>query len=573
MFILRGGPLLRPFFACLLLAAFAWAQESAVPKESEDGIPVQDPVVIRNCSGCHQKDEKGNLSRISWERTTPEGWQEALKRMVRLNGLRISPEDARRVVRSLSSTHGLAPSEAKAVAWYNEGRTIDETFPSDVVRDACASCHPLARGNSWRRSKRDWYLLTTLHNSLYPVVDHTSFRRPRRRNAPPMPGVPEGKEMVDVALEHMQKTNPLQTAEWAEWTAARREPKLAGRWLLSGWQPGHGNVRGVVTIAAGAEDGMFTSSATLQYLSSGKSMTLQGKSVVYTGYAWRGSSSSATKPGTPDQPLTVREVLQLSRDQNTLEGRWFWGDYKEFGIDVKLTRTWDAPVLLSSNLSSLQTGRTATLLLQGDRLPANLTAAEIDLGAGISVVKIVAQTPQALTLEVKTDAAAKAGPRDIAVRQMSLPKALAVFDAIDYIRTTQATATARLGGTTHPKGYHQFEAHAFHRGLDGKPNTEDDIDLGPASVDWSMEEFIANIGDDDREFVGSLSAEGLFTPAAEGPNPQRKWSTNNFGDVWVVAKTKSGAPTRDQKTQAAKCYFVVTIPQYIRWDQAEVAAQ
>ena len=29
------------------------------------------------------EDEKGNLSRISWERTTPEGWEEAIKRMVR----------------------------------------------------------------------------------------------------------------------------------------------------------------------------------------------------------------------------------------------------------------------------------------------------------------------------------------------------------------------------------------------------------------------------------------------------------------------------------------------------------
>jgi len=68
------------------------AATAAAPKPVvEEGIPVTDPLVIAKCSGCHKKDEKGNLSRISWERTTPEGWQEAIKRMVRLNGLELKP--------------------------------------------------------------------------------------------------------------------------------------------------------------------------------------------------------------------------------------------------------------------------------------------------------------------------------------------------------------------------------------------------------------------------------------------------------------------------------------------------
>ena len=71
------------------------------------GIPVTDPLVIAKCSGCHKQDDKGNLTRISWERTTPEGWEEVIKRMVRLNGLTLKPEEARAIIKSLSASHGL----------------------------------------------------------------------------------------------------------------------------------------------------------------------------------------------------------------------------------------------------------------------------------------------------------------------------------------------------------------------------------------------------------------------------------------------------------------------------------
>ncbi len=51
---------------------------------SENGFPVKNALVVSKCGGCHASDAKGNMSRISWIRTTPEGWEEAIKRMVRL---------------------------------------------------------------------------------------------------------------------------------------------------------------------------------------------------------------------------------------------------------------------------------------------------------------------------------------------------------------------------------------------------------------------------------------------------------------------------------------------------------
>src|SRR5262245_6188127 len=72
----------------------------APAQPSEEGFPVTDGLVIKKCGTCHAKDEKGNLSRISWIRTTPEGWQEAIKRMVRLNGVELTPAEARSIVKS-----------------------------------------------------------------------------------------------------------------------------------------------------------------------------------------------------------------------------------------------------------------------------------------------------------------------------------------------------------------------------------------------------------------------------------------------------------------------------------------
>jgi quinohemoprotein amine dehydrogenase len=156
------------------------------------------------------------------------------------------------------------------------------------------------------------------------------------------------------------------------------------------------------------------------------------------------------------------------------------------------------------------------------------------------------------------------------VRRAVAANAIAVYDKIDYIKVSPETSLTRLGGTTHPKGFQQFEAIAWNRGPDGKPNTADDVELGVVDVDWSVEEFYAVYGDDDKEFIGTLSPQGFFTPAAEGPNPKRKFSRNNYGDVWVVA-TYKGEKDKDGKHLTGKSYLVVAVPLYVRWDQPEVA--
>src|SRR5712672_928191 len=99
----------------------ATSAETAKPAP-EEGIPVTNQLVISKCGGCHSKDDKGNMLRISWERATPEGWEQAIKRMVRLRGVRLSPEEGRSILKYLATYHGLAPEEAKPVMYYAEHR-------------------------------------------------------------------------------------------------------------------------------------------------------------------------------------------------------------------------------------------------------------------------------------------------------------------------------------------------------------------------------------------------------------------------------------------------------------------
>jgi quinohemoprotein amine dehydrogenase len=554
------------------------AASSAEPAKSapEEGIPVTSQLVISKCGACHTKDDKGNMLRISWERATPEGWEEALKRMVRLRGVSLTPDEARSVLKYLATYHGLAPEEAKPIMYYAEHRVQDETnIPNDNVKGACANCHVLARPLSWRRTAEDWKDLANLHIALYPQADE-AFRLGINAG-----GFDEGQHHsdagaplpVDIALAYLSKTAPLHTPEWAAWRARMRAPKLAGRWIVSAYMPGRGRFYGEMEVeASNGTDDEFTTRVKLTSIKDGTTISRTGHSLVYAGYAWRGKSKGtmAANAAPNDLGSEMREVMWVSPDQSTADGRWFWGEYQEFGFDVKMQRASADPTLIGVDRTLLKSGTQGTRVrLIGESLPAQIAPADLDFGTGVTVKRIVSHTPTEIVAEVDVAKDAVSGKRDVAFRRSTLPNAIAVYDRIDYVQVTPDSALAHLGSEKHPKGFQQFEAVAYQRGADGKPHTADDVELGPIDVNWSVEEFYSTYGDDDREFVGSLSNSGLFTPSSDGPNPQRKFSRNNYGDVWVVATAKD-EKDKDGKPLVGKSYLVVTVPTYIKWDQPEV---
>src|SRR5437667_1926687 len=114
----------------LLLAPAQQAPTTDAEKKDE-GVPVTSDLVRAKCGTCHRPDEKGRLTRISYRRTTPEGWQETIKRMVTLNSVALEPAEARDIVRYLADHHGLAPEEAQPAAFEVERRQIDFKYSAD----------------------------------------------------------------------------------------------------------------------------------------------------------------------------------------------------------------------------------------------------------------------------------------------------------------------------------------------------------------------------------------------------------------------------------------------------------
>ena len=125
-----------------------------------------------------------------------------------------------------------------------------------------------------------------------------------------------------------------------------------------------------------------------------------------------------------------------------------------------------------------------------------------------------------------------------------------------------------MGGVRFPKQFARFEAIGYINGVDKKPETADDLALGPVEVTWGIEEYGVTFKDDDVPFVGTIDQKGVFTPNLDGPNPERRQNRNNIGDVWVVASHKPGGEAR---TLRARALLVVTVPLYMRWEPARTS--
>ena len=93
--------MLRAIQSGSVLLVLATSLANAQGTVAQAGIPIDNQLTITKCGGCHQRDSNGMMRRLSFIRTTPEVWERPIKRMVRLNGLAIKPEEAREIVKYL----------------------------------------------------------------------------------------------------------------------------------------------------------------------------------------------------------------------------------------------------------------------------------------------------------------------------------------------------------------------------------------------------------------------------------------------------------------------------------------
>lgn len=517
----------------------------------DGGIPVTNDAVIESCSVCHGGDASGRMSRISFVRKTPEGWQMSLRRMVDLYGAQVDTATAREIVRYLADHHGIAPEELRpGLHEVERVRNEEYEYPDEETFETCAACHSMGRVITQRRTADEWDLLAETHEGLYPWIDWQTFQRSGRDE--------DGQYTVDRVNDHLAERFPLQTPEWAEWSANVRPPRLGGRWVLSGYEDGRGPVYGEMRITpVEGRPGEFEHRVSYVRASSGERVERSGRAVVYTGYQWRGSS------GEGDGRL--REVMFVERGWREMHGRWFTGAYDEVGTEVRLRRVDREVVIAGFHPSALRSGvGEQEVRIFGANIPGDLGPSDLDLGPGVAASRVVEAGPGQARVVVSVSGVAAPGRRDAYVGGVAQPGALVVYDRIHSIRVEPHTGMARIGGERFPKEHEYFRAVGYHDGPDGETGTDDDIRVGPVPAEWSIAEYPVTYDDDDIRFVGRIESNGRFVPAVDGPNPQRTRNRNNVGEVWVVATYTPPEP--GARPLRGRGYLIVTVPLYVRYE-------
>ena len=579
------------------------AAADAKPKPPRKGIPVTDVLVHTHCVRCHALDEKSQMTRLSYVRKSPEGWSETIKRMGRLHGLNLSPNDAKQLVRSLANSHGLARSEAERGLYESERRVhwSEEQHEQDFKR-ACQQCHTLGRILLQQRDDEEWQLLRATHVAMFPLARGQMGGGPPedepRRGGGGQGGGPGGggaagaggagggevgrggrgrgdtsttqagastqtapaqnqgqgqggpgstQSVGDRVLAKLAKDQPLFTPEWLKWTKNRREVPLAGTWTVTGHETGRGDLIGTVELKRVDAD-EYDVSWSLSF-ADGSTSKRAGKGLLYAGYSWRGRSQDPGEGG-----AQWREVLLLDDDWQMLKGRLFTGNYDEIGVDVTLMRNQQRPRVLGLGNAAVAVPCTGHRLEgYGEALPAEPKASDFFIGEGLTITAVERRSDRHVTLVLDAKIGTELGPRLVAFGSDPGTQTLQLYDTVDYVRIRPLQGLARVGGLKHPRQVERFEAYAVYRGPDEKPFTEDDVDLFQVRPRWSLEEFRVRENDDDLAFVGTIDpVTGVFTPNVDGPNPKRKWQANNVGDVFVTAEVELEVAVRPKPPKPAE---------------------
>mgnify|MGYP000117894465 CR=1 FL=1 len=139
---------------------------------------------------------------------------------------------------------------------------------------------------------------------------------------------------------------------------------------------------------------------------------------------------------------------------------------------------------------------------------------------------------------------------------------MALYRQLDAVTVLPDYSVARIGGNggSRNKMYGTFTAYGVDYGADRTAGTADDIALGSLPASWRVEPWDETAAhDQDVKFAGTMDAvTGIFTPADAGPNPERKQSTNNVGNLKVVAAVSDGSQTVEGDAQ-----MIVTVQ---RWN-------
>ena len=511
---------------CVIAVALAPASHASAATADASAVRA-------HCSGCHRESAPGHFDRISDMRKTPEGWEMTLFRMHQVHGVALEGEERDAVLRYLSEAGGLAPAEAAPARFALEQRpNVPDLALGGDIDVVCGRCHTMARAALQRRDAPEWLKLTHTHVGQWPTLEYQQSGRDRYWWQSATTEVPA----------KLGTLFPLDTREWRAWKA-HPHANLAGRWIVHGHTPGRGDYHGLATITARGP-AQYTASYALTY-ADGSALAGTSKSVVYTGYEWRGT---ATLGG-----ADVREVFAASEDGTQLTGRWFMAGHAESGGDWIANRAEGAAAILAVQPRALRAGTTQQVFVIGRGLTG-----DVSFGPGTKA-SVVRSIPDGLIASVTVEESAAAGLRPVTVGHATGADLAAIYPRIDRIEVEPKYAIARVGGGRIAPVSSQFEAIAYHdlaAAGGGKPTA---IRLGALPASWTVAPHDAQAdAAQDVKFAGRIDESGRFLPAEAGPNPARPFSGNNVGDLSVIATVKEG--TREV---AGRSHLIVTVQ---RWN-------
>lgn len=505
----------------LLGACTAAAQGTKSPDGRE--------LVRTHCVACHAVTA-GGFDRISAVRKTPEGWSMTIFRMQNVHGLQMPDDALEPVIRYLSDTQGLAPSEAAPGRFALERRpNVSDLDLGGDLAPMCGRCHTLARVSLQRRNADEWLKLVNFHVGQFTTLEYQAGARDR----------PWWDIATKETTVQLGKLLPLDTPAWTAWRqATHRAP--TGRWIVTGHEPGGRDLYGTADIV---DDGQGGFRATYR-LRDTKDTVLSGEShaFVYTGYEWRGRGLLAGRES--------REVFAVSEDGMRLTGRWFDPGHAEEGGDWTAVRADATPQVIAVLPRSMKAGSSGPVVVVATGLG---TKPKLDLGPGVAVSG-VANDEASLRATVTVAADAATGARTVTAGNVSTPGAFAVYRTIDKVEVRPSFAIARVGGGRIAPVTAQFEAYAS--ATDAAGNA---VPLGPVTALWKALPYDAEAARTrDEVFGGVLEANGRYRPAGGGPNPERQFSGNNTANLKIQATVSDGAEPR-----VADSHLIVTVQRWV----------
>jgi quinohemoprotein amine dehydrogenase len=203
--------------------------------------------------------------------------------------------------------------------------------------------------------------------------------------------------------------------------------------------------------------------------------------------------------------------------------------------------------------SALKAGNAGEVILVGTGLDG-----AVNFGPG-TTAKVVSRDGSVIRVNVTVKPDAAPGARSVKVGKASGSGLFAIYSKVDRVQVEPGYAIGRVGGGKTDAVVAQFEAVGYLDGPADASGKKTEVRLGMLPAAWSVTPFNAQAEKDrDAQFAGSIDQKGRFTPAGAGPNPDRKFSTNNAGNLYVVARVKDG----DREVEG-KSHLIVTVQ---RWN-------